>query len=305
MRRRTRRGISEGSAAPGPGHHGPSPGHHGPAPPFTRLNLVVLLSAAFLAAGPAEAQILSDDNQPYLDVEVATIGMDLRTGAPLAILHAEWEQVVPIWIGEVEAQAIARAREGIVVPRPQTHDLLAALVAMLGATVDEVRVHDLRDNTYFGVVRVQVNGEVREIDSRPSDALALAVRTGARIRVASRLVEEFPDVEFISAEGDRAIARIRGMTVSTPSPSDRERFGLAQDARGVLVLHSDTQVGARGVRQGDMILEVEGFEVETAADFLDAVVGRSPDVSIDMRVIRDGEIREIEVPVRRPPGRVS
>jgi len=298
MRRRTRRGIPEWSAGPGPANAGREF-------PFPRLAMVVLLSITFPAAGAAGAQILSDDDQPYLDVEVASIGMDLRTGAPLAILHAEWEQVVPIWIGEVEAQAIARAREGIAVPRPQTHDLLASLVEMLGADVEEVRVHDLRDNTYFGVVRVRVNGELREIDSRPSDALALAVRTGARIRVATRLVEEFPDIEFISAEGNRAIARIRGMTVSTPGPSDRERFGLDMNARGVLVLHSDTPVGARGARQGDLVLAVEGVDVETAADFLEAVVGRSADVPIAMRVIRDGEVREIEVPVRRPPGRVS
>jgi uncharacterized protein len=298
MRRRTRRRTPERAAGPGRGGNDRT---------FLLplLATLVLLLGTLLVGGPAEAQILSDDSQSYLDVEVATIGMDLRTGAPLAILHADWEQVVPIWIGEVEAQAIARAREGIELPRPQTHDLLASLVQMLGATVEEVRIHDLRDNTYFGVVRVRVNGELREIDSRPSDGLALAVRTGARIRVATRLVEEFPDVEFISAEGDRAIARIRGLTVSTPSPSDRERFGLDSFARGVLVLHSDTQVGARGARQGDLVLAVDGLEVETAADFLDALVGRSPDTSIGMRVIRDGEVREIEVPGRRPPGRVS
>lgn len=298
MRRRTRRRTPERAAGPGRGGNGRT---------FLLplLATLVLLPGTFLVGGPAEAQILSDDSQSYLDVEVATIGMDLRTGAPLAILHADWEQVVPIWIGEVEAQAIARAREGIELPRPQTHDLLASLVQMLGATVEEVRIHDLRDNTYFGVIRVRVNGELREIDSRPSDGLALAVRTGARIRVATRLVEEFPDVEFISAEGDRAIARIRGLTVSTPSPSDRARFGLESTARGVLVLHSDTQVGARGARQGDLVLAVDGLEVETAADFLDALVGRSPDTSIGMRVIRDGEVREIEVPGRRPPGRVS
>ena len=298
MRRRTRRRTPERDA-------GLRPGSTDRNFLLPLLATAVLLPGAFLAAASLDAQIISDEDQSYLDVEVATIGMDLRTGAPLAILHADWEQVVPIWIGEVEAQAIARAREGIELPRPQTHELLASLVEVLGATVEEVRVHDLRDNTYFGVIRVRVNGELREIDSRPSDALALAVRTAARIRVATRLVEEFPDVEFISAEGDRGIARIRGLTVSTPVPSDRERFGLESNARGVLVLHSDTPVGARGARQGDLVLAVEGLEVETAADFLEALVGRSADVSIGMRVIRDGEVREIEVPVRRPPGRVS
>ncbi len=269
--------------------------------------LAALVALIHLAVLPAvvEGQILSDEGQPYLDVEVATIAMDLRTGAPLALLHAEWEQVVPIWIGEVEAQAIARARGGIEVPRPQTHDLLAAVVEGMGGTVQEIRVHDLRDNTYFGVVRILVGGEVREIDSRPSDALALAVRTGARIRVATRLVDEFPDVEFISAEGDRAIARVRGITVGTASPSERERFGLPGPTPGVLVLHSDTPVGARGVRRGDLVTEVEGEGVESPAELLDAVLGRPADAPLRMRVLREGEEREVEVPARRPPARLS
>jgi uncharacterized protein len=269
------------------------------------LSFLMVLTAAAMAAFPAGAQTISDGSQSYLEVEVATIGMDLRTGAPLAILHAEWEEVLPIWIGEVESQAIARARQGIQVPRPQTHDLLASVVEALGGELEEIRVHDLRDATFYGVLRVRVDGAIVEIDSRPSDALALAVRTGARITVATRLVEEHPDVEFISAEGDRSIARVRGITLAEPSGSDRERFGIPEGESGLMVMHSDTPVGPRGVRRGDLVLSVEGREVDGALEFVEIMAGRSADSVLQMRVLRDGEVLDVDVPPRRPPARLS
>ena len=122
-------------------------------------------------------------------VELSTVGLDGRTGTPIVVLREPVSGgVLPIWVGVMEAQAIALALHGVVTPRPMTHDLMASLIAELRAEVDEVVVTDLRNNTYFGMVRLKVAGErkIRDIDSRPSDALALAVRTGAPIRVVKR-----------------------------------------------------------------------------------------------------------------------
>jgi uncharacterized protein len=149
-----------------------------------------LLLCAFLAGcamSPGEA--LQPD--PALAVvEVAGVGLDPRTQTPVVLLReAETERVVPIWIGTAEAEAIARSLEGIEMPRPMTHDLLATVVRSLGGRVEEVVIRELREGTYYGVIRV-VNGERGErieIDSRPSDGVALALRTGASIRVARSL----------------------------------------------------------------------------------------------------------------------
>ena len=91
------------------------------------------------------------------------------------------ERYLPIWIGPAEADAIAVKLQGMTVPRPLTHDLLCSVIDSLGATVDSVIVSDLKSDTFYAKVILKVDGAQTEIDSRPSDALALAVRVGVPI----------------------------------------------------------------------------------------------------------------------------
>ncbi len=265
--------------------------------------LPLLLLGALLR--PGEAQAPPAEHNDLLDMDVATVGVDLRSGSPLALLHSDWERVVPIWIGEAEAQAIARARQGVEMPRPMTHDLLTSVLGTLDGTLEEVWVHALRESTYYGALRIRIGGEVKEVDSRPSDALALAVRTGARIRVSEGLIEESPDVDFVSAHGERSVVRIRGTTVSRARDEDRSRFSIPSDRVGVLVLHAEEALGSRGVRRGDLVIEVSGESVEDPMQFLEAVAGHSSSSAITMRILREGEEREVEVPPRRPAGRIG
>ncbi len=141
-----------------------------------------------------------------------------------------------MWVGAMEAQAIALALHGVVLPRPMTHDLMASLISELRAEVEEVVVTDLRNNTYFGIVRLRVAGEkkIRDVDSRPSDALALALRTGAPIRVARKILAMSPEFDFIAPEGPNQVVQALGMTVVIATPSFRKEFSLG-DQRGVVV----------------------------------------------------------------------
>ena len=91
------------------------------------------------------------------------------------------ERYLPIWIGPAEADAIAVKLQGVNVPRPLTHDLLCSVIDSLGATVDSVIVSDLKSDTFYAKVILKIDGAQTEIDSRPSDALALAVRAGVPI----------------------------------------------------------------------------------------------------------------------------
>jgi uncharacterized protein len=263
---------------------------------------ILAVSLALAAQTPAAAQSGTD----LLDVEVATVGVDLNTGASLALLHADWQQVLPIWIGENEAAAIANALENRQFPRPLTHDLLATLLGELGAALEEVIVHDLRENTYFGTLRIRLaDGSRKEVDTRPSDGLALAVRTGARIRAERSLVENAPDADFLSVQGERSIVRLRGMTVSSVLEEDRERFSIPSGAEGMVVLHAAEAPAARGVRRGDLILEVQGREISGPSRFLDVVASVSPSNSLEVRILRDGEERRVEIAPRRAPGRIG
>jgi uncharacterized protein len=166
-------------------------------------------------------------------------------------------------------------------------------------------VHDLREGTYYGSIHIRVGGELKEVDSRPSDALALAVRTGARISMAARLIETSPDVEFISAHGERAIVRVRGVTVAAPSAEDRARLDLSPERSGAVVLHADPPIGARGLRHGDLVTEVRGRPIRSALDFLEEVGGQPASSTLPMRVVREGEEQVVEVPPRQPPGPIS
>ncbi len=161
--------------------------------PVPALLLAVLLPACSMSLGETAAP---DPN--FATVEVAGIGMDPDTQAPIVLLRdPESGKVMPIWIGIAEAEAIARSLHGVEVPRPMTHDLLASMAQSLGARVEEVVIHEAREGTYFAVVRLLTNARGRrvELDSRPSDGMALALRTGAPIRVARSLLLDSADDE--------------------------------------------------------------------------------------------------------------
>ena len=98
-------------------------------------------------------------------------------------------RLLPIWIGLAEGQAIAIRFSGIVLPRPLTHDLMLALVQTLGWKVDKVVVNDLKENTFYAKIHISKNGEKSTIDSRPSDAIAVAVRAGCSIFVEERVFQ--------------------------------------------------------------------------------------------------------------------
>jgi len=126
-----------------------------------------------------------------IECEILGLSSSPSTGGAFALLLKEvyGERRLPIIIGQFEAQAIALELEGIKPPRPLTHDLLKSVIENLGATVVEVIIDELRDNTFFAKIKLEVSTMTNEIDSRPSDAIALAVRTGAPLYVAEDVMK--------------------------------------------------------------------------------------------------------------------
>jgi len=126
-----------------------------------------------------------------IQCEILGLSSSPSTGGAYAILLREIDgsKRLPIIIGAFEAQAIALEIEGIKPPRPLTHDLLKQLTDSLGATVIEIVIDELRDNTFFAKIILEISGFSQEIDARPSDAIALAVRTQAPIYVAAAVMD--------------------------------------------------------------------------------------------------------------------
>ena len=124
-------------------------------------------------------------------VTVERVTLDTSTSRFVVILKEEKEnRWLPIVVGSSEAQAIALQLENISPPRPLTHDLIRNLLETLDAKVERIVVNDLRDNTYFALLGLNLNGELRNIDARPSDAIALALRTSAPIFVEGNVMRQ-------------------------------------------------------------------------------------------------------------------
>ena len=260
----------------------------------------VCLSPEPKAVVSLHAQGGADQSVP---VELSTVGLDGRTGTPIVVLRdPESGGVLPIWVGVMEAQAIALALHGVVPPRPMTHDLMASLIAELRAEVEEVLVTDLRNNTYFGIVRLKVAGEkkIRDVDSRPSDALALALRTGAPIRVARKILAMSPEFDFIAPDGPNQVVQALGMTVVVATPPLRKQFRLG-DRQGIVVTSAYGEARDKGVRRGDLIIDVNGKPVEEPAEFFAAVRATKPRAPVRITYWRDGQTRVIELPADVPP----
>jgi bifunctional DNase/RNase len=128
------------------------------------------------------------------------VSFDLVGKQPIVLLKtADGNKFLPIWIGHPEAAAILMKLQGASTPRPMTHDLVSDLLEQLDAEVVRITVTELRENTFYASITVQQNGSEIEIDSRPSDAIAIAVRSDAPIFAAERVVEESA-IEFEGEE---------------------------------------------------------------------------------------------------------
>lgn len=125
-------------------------------------------------------------------VDITGIALEAHSGAPLVVLREQDEphRLLPIFIGAPEASAIAIAATGQQPPRPMVHDVMAALVMSLDGRVEAIEVTGLQDGTYFASINVAGPGGTRQVDSRPSDALALAVRVGAPVWVHESVLDE-------------------------------------------------------------------------------------------------------------------
>ena len=125
-----------------------------------------------------------------IELVIDSIRVGLRHYRRVVVLkEKDADRYLPIWIGADVADAIAFRLQDVSVPRPQTHDLMMQMVADLGGAIVSIVVNDLKDDTFFAQIRVERDGQTLEIDSRPSDAIALAVRADVPIFVVEAVIE--------------------------------------------------------------------------------------------------------------------
>ena len=141
----------------------------------------------------------------YMPMVISGITIDPLTNGPIVILkEVKGERTLPIWIGILEATAIASELEGIKFSRPMTHDLLKNILGMIDVKVTRVEVCDLKNNTYYALIHMIHNGKEIAIDARPSDALALSLRVKAPIYVSEEVIKQSQQIDLKAEPEDKS-----------------------------------------------------------------------------------------------------
>ncbi len=151
------------------------------------------------------------DNHDPIAMEIVGVRVELPSNQPIVLLkEAEGTRYLPIWIGGNEATAIATALEGVVPPRPLTHDLLRSVLDAVGALATRVTITEMRDSVYFADLEIDAGGREVHISSRPSDAIALAARTGTPVFALEAVMDD-AGVEFEDESEEAEVDRFRKM----------------------------------------------------------------------------------------------
>ena len=162
------------------------------------------------------------------EMKISGLTMDPNTNTPIVVLKdPNSETSLPIWIGLLEATAIATELEKVQFSRPMTHDLIKNLMAHLGAKVEKVEVCDLKDNTFYAWIYLDVEGKETRIDARPSDALAIALRANAQIFVDEKVIEKSGTLETtVKAELKDEEAKKWTEILESLSPEDFGKYKM-------------------------------------------------------------------------------
>jgi bifunctional DNase/RNase len=144
-----------------------------------------------------------------IEMSIKGLSVDPITNMPIIVLRETGgERVLPIWVGVFEANAIALQIESVQTPRPMTHDLLKSVIDELGGRLDRIVVSELKDNTFYATLRLRSQRGSLTVDARPSDAIALALRSGARIFVEEAVIQSARSLEEPSTP-DSGLRRVQ------------------------------------------------------------------------------------------------
>ncbi len=257
-------------------------------------HLCLLLLAATVAAcacgRSTPASQASKNSAAEVRVQVANVGYDQETGAHYVLLQDDSKsRELPIMIGESEANAIMFSIQGIKPPRPFTHDLMRSIIAQTGNGVDRIVIAELHDEIYYA--KIYMDKGRYAIDSRPSDAIALAMGMNAPIYVNPKLLES---TLASSASGGKIpdTARALGLTVEQLTPELALYFDEPNE-RGVLVSEVSPAAQKAGIARGDIVVKVNDRAVTAPDDFSQDASALKSGGAVRLTLIRGGANRTV------------
>lgn len=254
---------------------------------------VALVALCTLAPAGGGAQ-----ENTFVEMKVKRVVLDPSAKTPTAVVileNAREKKLIPIWIGSEEATSIALELESVAIPRPNTHDLIRNILQGIGATLQRITITDLRNNVYYASISLKVKGQEFQIDSRPSDAIAVALRMKAPIYASTQVLAKAKQLPSSEKPRDD-IRKILGIHVQELTPELASLFDL-QARKGLLVADVDLGSAASeaGVQRGDVILRVNERAIQRAADLESLVQGAKRPGQLRIEVLRKGKTATVVV----------
>jgi len=223
-------------------------------------------------------------------VKVKRLLLDPSSKTPVVVLESLKEKkFIPIWIGKAEATSIAMELEHVKIPRPNTHDLIGKIVKGLGAALERVTITELRDNTYYAVITLNLKGEKFLIDSRPSDAIAIALRMGAPLYASPEVLAKAGKLPAALGETGR-VQKIFGFHIQDLTAELAALFNLRAE-RGVLVadVESGGTASKAGLQRGDIITNFNGETINNVGQLESFLQKAKKPGKLKMKLQRNGK----------------
>jgi bifunctional DNase/RNase len=232
----------------------------------------------------------------FVEMEVKGVSLDAIGQNPVVILvDKEAKKALPIWVGLLEANAIDKELRNVTSPRPMTHDLLHSILTQSQVKVKEVKIVDLKDNTYYATLFLKMNKGVIEVDARPSDAIILALKSKTPIYVSTWIL----DKQGIALTQKSALGERFGIRIQELTPALASNFNF-KGQKGVLVSEviSGSPSEASGIKAGDIISKVNSKELGSVQEFEEIFDTAKASDLLRILLFRDDKFKEVDLQVK-------
>jgi len=258
---------------------------------YWKIGLVVtlLISLALIA-------ISKETPPPFVEMEVKGVRLDAIGNSPVVFLaDKEGKKALPIWVGLLEATAIDKELRNNTSPRPMTHDLLYSILGQAHVKVKEVKIVEIRNNTYYATLFLTINKGVVEVDARPSDAIVIALKSKTPILVSAKILNE----QGIALAKKSALSERFGIRIQELTPALASHFNF-KSQKGILVAEvlPDSVSESSGIKAGDIITKINSKEVGSVEEFQEIFDSVKAGDSVRVWLFRDDQSKEVNLTLK-------
>jgi hypothetical protein len=258
---------------------------------YWKIGLVVALLVSLVLIA-----VSKETPPPFVEMEVKGVKLDAVGNSPVVLLaDKEGKKALPIWVGLLEANAIDKELRNNTSPRPMTHDLLYSILGQAHVKVKEVRIVDIKNNTYYATLFLTINKEVVGIDARPSDAIVIALKSKTPILVSAKILEE----QGIALAKKSALIERYGIRIQELTPALASHFNF-KNQKGVLVAEvlPGSISESSGIKAGDIITKANSREMGSVEAFQEVLDSVKPGDSVRVGLFRDDQSMEVNLTLK-------